>query len=150
MNYSGSQILNSIELQNLLITNKAPVLEVIDNNENITKKLGNYIYISKSDDNLLLTGDLQTQAITPDMTITFVGLELTINSELYHVYTSTEAAKLWDKDESTVRRAIMTGRFIYGVDYRKAGRISLITKDAMIRVFGPPKKLTSTNRKGVK
>lgn len=138
MNYSGLQILNSIELQNLLISNKASVLEVIDSNGSITEKLGNNIYISKSGDNLLLTGELQTQAITPEMTITFADLELTVDSELYHVYTSTEAAKLWDKDESTVRRAIMNERFVQGVDYRKAGRISLITKDAMIRVFGPP------------
>lgn len=138
MNYSGLQILNSIELQNLFISNKARVLEIIDNNIDITNKLGDNIHISKVNDSLFLAGELQSEIITPEMTITFSDLELTVDSELYHVYTSTEAAKLWDKDESTVRRAIMNERFVQGVDYRKAGRISLITKDAMIRVFGPP------------
>ena len=138
MNYSGLQILNSIELQNLFISNKARVLEIIDNNIDITNKLGDNIHISKVNDSLFLAGELQSEIITPEMTITFSDLELTVDSELYHVYTSTEAAKLWDKDESTVRRAIMNERFVQGVDYRKAGRISLITKDAMIRVFCPP------------
>ena len=138
MNYSGLQILNSIELQNLFISNKARVLEIIDNNIDITNKLGDNIHISKVNDSLFLAGELQSEIITPEMTITFSDLELTVDSELYHVYTSTEAAKLWDKDESTVRRAIMNERFVQGVDYRQAGRISLITKDAMIRVFGPP------------
>ena len=45
MNYSGLQILNSIELQNLFISNKARVLEIIDNNIDITNKLGDNIHI---------------------------------------------------------------------------------------------------------
>lgn len=69
--------------------------------------------------------------------------ELLFNSDnpLYNVYTPTEAAVLWGKEESTVRKAIQNGKFEFGVDYRKSGRITFITKAAMKKVFGEPKEM---------
>lgn len=52
------------------------------------------------------------------------------------VMTVTEAAKIWGIVEGTIRAAIKSNKFINGVDYRKAGRITLITKSAMERVYG--------------
>lgn len=52
------------------------------------------------------------------------------------ILTVNEAAQLWGISEGTIRYAIKTDRLTPGVDYRKAGRITLITKEAMIRLFG--------------
>lgn len=62
--------------------------------------------------------------------------ELEGEGELYNIYTSTEAALKWGLNESTVRKAIQTGKFNLGSEYRKAGRVTLITKEAMERVYG--------------
>lgn len=58
---------------------------------------------------------------------------------LFDIYTTTEAAIIWGLNESTVRKAIQKGKFRLGIDYRKAGRITLITKYSMTRVYGEPK-----------
>ena len=50
--------------------------------------------------------------------------------------TVNEAAEMWGKTEGAVRAAIKAKKFILGVDYRKAGRITLITKEAMEKVYG--------------
>lgn len=65
---------------------------------------------------------------------------ITGSGPLYEVYTPTEAAFLWGLNESTVRKAIQNGKFKYGHDYRKAGVITFITKDALINMYGEPKK----------
>ena len=52
------------------------------------------------------------------------------------VMTVNEAAKMWNISEGTIRAAIKRGKFIKDIDYRKAGRITLITKEAMIKVYG--------------
>lgn len=52
------------------------------------------------------------------------------------VMTVNEAAHIWGKTEGTIRAAIRTNKFIANLDYRKAGRITLITKEAMKRVYG--------------
>ena len=64
---------------------------------------------------------------------------MTINKDniLQEVYILSEAASLWGKDESTLRRSLR--KFIKGSEYRKAGRITLITKAGMERVYGEPK-----------
>ncbi|WP_308780662.1 helix-turn-helix domain-containing protein [uncultured Clostridium sp.] len=56
--------------------------------------------------------------------------------ELFNIYTTTEAALKWGLNESTVRKAIQSGRFNLGSEYRKAGRVTLITKEAMTKVYG--------------
>ncbi|WP_434307626.1 helix-turn-helix domain-containing protein [Clostridium botulinum] len=52
------------------------------------------------------------------------------------MYTSNEAAKQYGISEGTLRSAMKTGKLKLGTDYRKAGRITLITKKAMEREYG--------------
>lgn len=59
-----------------------------------------------------------------------------INFEINDVLTMNEAAEMWNITEGAIRFSIKSRKFILGVDYRKAGRITLITKDAMERVYG--------------
>ena len=59
---------------------------------------------------------------------------------LYEVHTFPEAAGKWELDKSTLRKAVVSGRFKEGVDYRKAGGTNLVTKAAMTREYGKPKK----------
>lgn len=59
--------------------------------------------------------------------------------KINEVMTVNEASEIWDKSEGTIRAAIKSNKFITGVDYRKSGRITLITKEAMERVYGEPK-----------
>lgn len=58
---------------------------------------------------------------------------------LFKIYTTTEAAIEWGLKESTIRKAISKGKFRLGEDYRKAGRVTLIKEEAMIRVYGKKK-----------
>lgn len=55
------------------------------------------------------------------------------------IMTVNEAAEKWGIVEGTIRAAIKRGNFKEGVDYRKAGRITLITKKAMNKIYGEPK-----------
>jgi len=59
-----------------------------------------------------------------------------VKSALNNVMTAKEAAELWGKTEGAIRAAIKAKKFILGVDYRKAGRITLITREAMEKVYG--------------
>jgi len=52
------------------------------------------------------------------------------------VMTVSEAAKLWGLSEGAIRKAISSNRLKLGIDYRKSGRITLITKEAMIKLYG--------------
>ena len=56
--------------------------------------------------------------------------------EINNVMTVSEAANVWGKTEGAIRAAIKSKKFIVGVDYRKAGGTTLITKEAMERVYG--------------
>lgn len=47
-----------------------------------------------------------------------------------------EAAEIWQKNDSAIRRAIMDGRLKPGSDCRKFGKQWVLSVDAMIRVFG--------------
>lgn len=62
--------------------------------------------------------------------------DIEFNSSLDDVLTVTEAAEKWGITEGAIRLAIKSRRFIKGIDYRKAGRITLITKSSMERVYG--------------
>lgn len=52
------------------------------------------------------------------------------------VMTLSEAANKWSRVEGTIRAAIKSGKFVEGIDYRKAGGTILITRCAMERVYG--------------
>lgn len=56
--------------------------------------------------------------------------------EINNILTVSEAAEMWGITEEAIRLAIKTRKFIVGIDYRKAGRITLITYEAMERVYG--------------
>ena len=63
-------------------------------------------------------------------------VDVRCDNNLFNVMTTTEAALKWGLSESTVRKAIQKNKFKFGQEYRKSGRITLITKDAMERVYG--------------
>ena len=59
--------------------------------------------------------------------------------EINNVMTVSEAAEIWGITEGAIRKAIKSGKFIPNIDYRKAGRITLICREAMERIYGVPK-----------
>ena len=59
-----------------------------------------------------------------------------IDLDIYNVMTVNEAAEIWGKTEGAIRAAIKAKKFIPGIDYRKAGRITLITRESMEKVYG--------------
>ena len=60
--------------------------------------------------------------------------------EINNIMTVSEAAEMWGITEGAIRKAIKSGKFIPNIDYRKAGRITLICREAMARVYGEPKR----------
>lgn len=50
----------------------------------------------------------------------------------------SDAAKQWNLDDSTLRKAIASGKLKEGVDVQKYGKQWVITKAAMIRYYGEP------------
>ena len=60
--------------------------------------------------------------------------------EINNIMTVSEAAGIWGITEGAIRKAIKSRKFIPSIDYRKAGRITLICREAMIRVYGEPKR----------
>ena len=57
------------------------------------------------------------------------------NSELDSVLSLQEAAEMYSKDDSTLRKAIADGRFSPN-EFRKTGRNYIITKAGLERVYG--------------
>lgn len=62
--------------------------------------------------------------------------DIEFNSSLDDVLTVTEAAEKWGITEGAIRASIKSRKFIPYIDYRKAGRITLITSEAMERIYG--------------
>lgn len=58
---------------------------------------------------------------------------------LDEVMAFSEASEIWGLGESTLRSTVRTDKLQEGIDYRKSGKVWLIAKDAMIRVYGEPK-----------
>ena len=52
--------------------------------------------------------------------------------------TFKEAAEEWKLDTSTLRKMVLTNKLIEDVDYRKSGGTWIITRAAMIKVYGEP------------
>ena len=55
---------------------------------------------------------------------------------LTQVFTFSEAAELWNIDSSTLRHRITSEKLLEGIDYKKSGKVWLITKSAMERLYG--------------
>ena len=60
--------------------------------------------------------------------------------EINNIMTVSEAAENWGITEGAIRKAIKSNKFVPCIDYRKAGRITLICREAMMRVYGEPKR----------
>lgn len=50
--------------------------------------------------------------------------------------TFSEATEKWGLADSTLRKMTTTDKLKEGIDYRKSGKVWLITNDAMERVYG--------------
>ena len=50
-----------------------------------------------------------------------------------------DATEMWGLNESTLRRAIMYGKFLLGIDVCKFGKQWVISYKSMIREYGEPK-----------
>lgn len=55
---------------------------------------------------------------------------------LTQVFTFSEAAQLWSIDSSTLRHRVTSEKLLDGIDYKKSGKVWLITKSAMERLYG--------------
>ena len=74
----------------------------------------------------------------------------TINTEcnpLYETMTFSEATDNWALGKSTLRMMIRSNRLKKGKDYRKSGSQWLITKKAMITLYGKQKKIKNSFNK---
>lgn len=52
------------------------------------------------------------------------------------IYTFSEAAEIWGIDPSTLRHRVTSADLMSGSDYKKSGKVWLITKSAMERLYG--------------
>ena len=50
----------------------------------------------------------------------------------------SDASELWGLSESTLRKAVVYGKIVPGVDARKYGKQWIINRDAMLREYGNP------------
>ncbi|WP_346905947.1 helix-turn-helix domain-containing protein [Clostridium sp.] len=55
------------------------------------------------------------------------------------VMTFAEATERWGLADSTLRKLVTTDKLQEGIDYRKSGKVWLITEEAMKRVYGEEK-----------
>ena len=61
---------------------------------------------------------------------------LPTSNNISEVLTFSEAAEIWNIDPSTLRHRVTGQELQEGVDYRKSGKVWLITKNAMERLYG--------------
>lgn len=55
------------------------------------------------------------------------------------LYSFAEATKLWELKDSTLRKAVETGKLITNEDCKKFGRDWVVKESAMIREYGEKK-----------
>lgn len=61
------------------------------------------------------------------------------NGSFEGLYTFAEAAKIYDLDDSCLRKRVARGKFIVGEDVKKMGATWIITEQALIDSFGVEK-----------
>ena len=59
--------------------------------------------------------------------------------EINEVMTFAEATQRWGLADSTLRKLATTNKLLEGLDFRKSGKVWLITKEAMERIYGEEK-----------
>lgn len=144
MRIMGSEIINSKNLQQKVLNKK--ILKVIEPGYkadlNKTKAFLGYAkdndYISnikQGDLYIYIKNSNWVKKVLPNTVLVFEE-DIDVKSELYNIYNITEASLLWGKQQSTIRKAIKSNKFVEGIEYRKSGRIVLITRKAMERVYG--------------
>lgn len=79
---------------------------------------------------------INTENLTIEFKTELIKYELDGDNDLFNVLTSNEASKIYGITEGAIRSAMKTGKLKLGTDYRKAGRITLINKEAMNREYG--------------
>jgi hypothetical protein len=62
-----------------------------------------------------------------------------MNNILDKIMTFAEATEKWGLADSTLRKLATTDKIKEGIDYRKSGKVWIITEDAMQRIYGEPK-----------
>jgi hypothetical protein len=65
--------------------------------------------------------------------------DVDIRCALHKVMTFAEATEKWGLADSTLRKLVTTDKLTEGVDYRKSGKVWIITEEAMIKIYGEPK-----------
>ena len=58
------------------------------------------------------------------------------NGSFEGLYTFGEAAKIYDLDDSCLRKRVARGKFIIGEDVKKMGYTWIITEKALVNSFG--------------
>lgn len=61
-----------------------------------------------------------------------------MNNPFDDLFSLSDAARMWGKEESTLRRVFHGPRFHYGLDVKKFGKQWVVRGDAMRRVYGEP------------
>ncbi len=61
-----------------------------------------------------------------------------MNNAFDGLYSLADAARIWGKEDSTLRHAIQRGKFTTGVDAKLFGKQWIITESAMRREYGEP------------
>ena len=55
----------------------------------------------------------------------------------------SDASRIWDLNESTLRKALVYGKLKAGIDCCKYGKQWVVTREAMVREYGYPETFTS-------
>lgn len=116
---------NKISINDVTITVKSEEIEVIykcDDEEELKEIKKLHDVKSINDLEVIISNTMNTY-------------EVTFNSILAEVFTSNEAAELYEITEGTLRSAMKSGKLRFGTDYRKSGRITLISRSAMDREY---------------
>lgn len=131
------------------VSGEVKALRYVSFNTEFSRRLKSNIEQQKSDVFRKNEYDTKLHSImrrysTKDM-VKYAEARCTISGDrhgvLDEVFTLAEAAELWGVHSSTLRKAVASGRFEEGADFRKAGGTYVVTKVAMIREYGePPKK----------
>ena len=61
------------------------------------------------------------------------------NGSFEGLYTFGEAAKIYDLDDSCLRKRVDRGKFVIGEDVKKMGATWIITEQALVNSFGVEK-----------
>ncbi len=62
-----------------------------------------------------------------------------VSSKFDGLVASGDAADIWEMDDSTLRRAIQSGKLKVGIDVTKYGKQWVVSVEAMVREYGEPK-----------